>query len=147
MTTMQPALQAVVDDLATRVEVKYSAVHPGIFDPEGLARAALRVPAILLSTMGLSPIGSGDDGQDYEAHLRLHVITRDALGRLRADSALALVETLCGYIPGRRWDHAAWSDPAPWPDASNLYATEINAKGLALWAVDWNQTIRLPRIR
>ncbi|MCU0843208.1 MAG: hypothetical protein MUC79_16055 [Thiobacillaceae bacterium] len=144
------ALQSCVDDLARRVDVIDHGLTRGIFDAGELARHATRAPALWLHLANLEPTetSGGGDAYDYDAALTLYVIARDRLGSQRLEGALdALVLPLLGYIPGQRWGGDPWRNGAGAVAARTLYATAIDQQGLALWTLEWDQTLRLPRIR
>ena len=145
------ALQCCVDELAGVVPVVDHGVHRGIFDAQELARLATRTPALWLTCTALDPSAAGTtsgDAYDYDAALTLYCLARDRLGSPRLEGMLdALVTPLLGYIPGQRWGGDPWRSGASEAAARSLYATTIDQQGLALWAVAWDQTIRLPRLR
>lgn len=124
-------------------------VHPGITDARGLARASVRVPALLLSCLALAEGDyTGGDAYEYQAALSLYVIHRDQVGSPRLTGILDdLIVPLLGGIPGRDWGGTPWSGGAGIATARTLYSTEIDDQGIALWAVEWDQPIRLPRLR
>lgn len=146
---LHTALQLVVDDLAEQVHVPAARVHPGIFDAEEMARTVVQAPALLLSLAGLLE-GDYAGGEQYEyiAALTLYLPVRDEQpDRPRTETVLDdLVWPLLGYLPGRQFA-TPWSGPAGSPTAANLYSATIDARGVALWSIEWDQRLRLPRIR
>jgi hypothetical protein len=145
--TLSAALQLVVDDLAAQVHVSTARVHPGIFDAQEMSRAIVQAPALLLACAGLMEADDLEGDQyEYSAALALYLPVRDEPGRPRTDSVLDdLVWPLLGYIPGREFG-SPWSGPAGSPVARNLYSTTIDSRGVALWSVEWDQSIFLPRL-
>ena len=144
---LHAALQLVVDDLAAQVYVPTARVHPGIFDAEEMARTVVQAPALLLACAGLVP-GEDVEGGAYEytAALALYLPVRDEPGRARTETVLDdLVAPLLGYLPGLELPEP-WSGPAGWPVARNLYSATIDARGVALWSIEWDQTLFLPRL-
>ena len=144
------ALTGVVDTLATVVDVLDRGVLRGDLDAQELARLATRSPCLWLAVPVLSPSAedSGDGvGWDYDAALSLFVLTADRLGSPRLERMLdQMIVPLLGYIPGRAWGGAPWTSGARRPTARALYSTTIDQTGLALWVVEWDQSIRLPRV-
>jgi len=143
------ALGRITTDLAQTVAVAHHGVHRGIFDAAELARASLRAPALLVHCAGLrAGEYAGGDAHEYRADLTLYLIARDRLGSPRLEQALdELVQPLLGAIPGREWGGPPWSSAAGYPTARSLYSATIDQQGLALWAIEWDQLIRLPRVR
>lgn len=146
--SLTAALQLVCDDLAGQVSVRTARPHPGIYDAQELGRAALEAPALLLHCAALSPGEyAGGDAYEYEAALALYLPVRDEPGAPRTETLLDdLVAPLLGYLPGRTWG-GPWTGAAGQPLARNLYSATIDARGLALWSIEWDQTLRLPRLR
>lgn len=147
---LNAALQACITDLAARVPVLDFGVHRGIFDATELARLATRAPALWLHCAALTPdaAGSSGDTYDFDASLSLYCLARDRLGSPRLEGMLdELVEPLLGYIPGRNWGGAPWRSGASSAAGRSLYAATIDQQGLSLWVIEWEQSIRLPRLR
>lgn len=147
---LRAALDACVNELAGVVPVQAHGVTRGIFDPTELGRLVTRDSAIYLYCAALTPdedAGQGD-AFDYTADLILYTVVRGLQVDARLDTLLdALIVPLLGYIPGQRWGGDPWTGGAETPAARSLYATTSDAQGLALWAIEWTQTLRLPRLR
>lgn len=145
---LSEALRLVVDDLATQVQVADASIHPGIFDAAELARTIVAAPALRLACAGLVPGDyGGGDHFEYLAALVLYLPVRDVPGRARAATVTDdLVWPLLGYLPGRQYP-APWSGPATTPTAANLYSAKIDSTGVAMWSIEWDMPIRLPRRR
>ena len=145
--TLSGALQSVVDACAAQVHVQTARVHPGIFDAEELGRAIVQAPALLLSCAGLVEGDyTGGEAYEYVAALALYLPVRDEPGRPRTEAVLDdLVAPLLGWLPGREFS-APWSGPAGQPVARNLYSATLDARAVALWAIEWDMPIHLPRL-
>jgi hypothetical protein len=151
---LHAACQRIAAELGQVVPVRSSTVHRGIFDARELARASIQAPALLVHVSGLAP-APGDDGDDaygYTAALTCYVIQRDHAAGDRLERALDdLIAPLLGYIPGRLWCDAdgstEWTTPAGSVEATSLYSATIDQQAIALWALAWDQSIRLPRVR
>jgi hypothetical protein len=148
------ACERIAAELATVVPVRSSAVHRGIFDARELARASVQAPALLVHVASLRPAPSedGGDAYGYTAALTCYVVQRDHAAGDRLERALDdLIAPLLGYIPGRLWCDAdgasEWTAPAGSVEASSLYSATIDQQAIALWALAWDQSIRLPRVR
>jgi hypothetical protein len=73
---------------------------------------------------------------------------RDRAGSARLDGVLDdLIVPLLGWIPGQTWGGEPWARGADQPTAQSVFATEIDAQGIAVWAIAWDQALRLPRLR
>lgn len=146
--SLHAALAQMVAAVAGRVQVATARVHPGIFDAAEMARAVVEAPAALLTCAGLLDGDyAGGDAYEYVAALSLYLPVRDEPGRPRTVAVLDdLVLPLLGWLPGADFG-PPWGAPAGGPVARNLYSATIDSRGVALWAVEWDQSIRLPRLR
>lgn len=145
---MYRALQQMVEDLAKFVGVEHASVHPGIFDSEEMARTIVMAPSLLLAAGGLvEGEYAGGETFEYLVPLTLYLPVRDEPGKSRTESVLDnLVVPILGYLPGYECS-PPWSGPARSLSAVNLYNAVIDSKGFALWSIEWDQPIRLPRTR
>jgi hypothetical protein len=119
--------------------------HMGRFDEKELARLGVNTPAVLVAVLGApSATDVGNDERDQVVRTAAIVVTSDRRDLPRDEAALAIVEALLVRIPGQRWgqedchmvQHATVK-------AENLHSGEIDRRAIALWAVTWDQTIRL----
>lgn len=143
------ALESVLAELRTVVSVVDAGIHPGVVDPTELGRLSTRTPALYLAcpTLVPDPEPLADwDGYDYQAGPVAYVLMRDAPGAPRLPRMYdELIVPLLGYIDGQIWGGLPWLTPAGQPRARSLYSLEIDRMALALWTVEWEQSIRIPR--
>lgn len=145
------ALQACLDSIEARspVRLERPAVHPGIFEPKELARIAVLSPTVLLAAAGFDQDPEAGDGDtyDYAAELAANIIVRDSGDATRHQLAHRLVQYCLGRIPGQLWGGDPWIEPPGPILADNMYSAANDSVGVAWWAIRWQQTLRLPRIR
>nr|WP_205702106.1 hypothetical protein [Candidatus Hamiltonella defensa] len=81
---------------------------------------------------------------ENEAVLRLaaFVVTGDRRQLPKDEAALAIVESLLVLIPGQRWGVTGTMD-AKGVKADNLFSGQVERQGVAMWAVTWEQSVRL----
>lgn len=146
---LHAGLVRCIGDIAARVPVAAARVHRGVFDAETLARESVQAPALLLTCLALRPGEyAGGDLHEYTAELTLYCIARDRLGNSRLEGVLDdIITPLLGLIPGQLWGGSPFASGASAASARTLYAATIDQQGLALWAVEWEQSVRLPRVR
>lgn len=142
-------MNALLDAVCVRVrdwlpDLKECSVHDGRFTADEVRRWAIRTPAVRLACLGLASVGdSGDERSEPVLQLAAMVVTRDGAGMPRGKSARNLVDCLVSRVPRERWGLTGVG-PAGNLRADNLYSGKIDKFGVALWAVLWRQTLRLP---
>ena len=80
--------------------------------------------------------------QEMTVRLAAFVITADKRRLPKEEAALALVEALLALINGHRWGLSAIT-AAQNVKAENLFSGRVDKQGVALWAVTWDQAIRV----
>ncbi len=100
---------------------------------------------VRVAMLGLAnPVKVSDEGVDYEAIVGIYVVTRDGAGRLSRDEAsIAAVETIMILCDRTRWGLPFCKIGERPPSAQNLYNAKALADGMALWAIDLRQPVRL----
>jgi hypothetical protein len=129
-------IAAVVNDTGIRVED-----HPGRFTETELGRIltkkrSVRVAVEQVPTLQI--LGSGH----FKAELlfTVFIICSDTRDQGRHRSALALAEKILKAVPHNRWQTQFLKPVLPASiNADNLYSSEIDKKGIALWALSWQQ--------
>ncbi|WP_174889357.1 phage protein Gp37 [Candidatus Williamhamiltonella defendens] len=136
--------QAIMDKInAQLTELKAVAPHPGRFNLDELKRIATQLPAVRVALMGMPRVHMLETGEN-EAVLRLaaFVVTGDRRQLPKDEAALAIVESLLVLIPGQRWGVTGTMD-AKDVKADNLFSGQVERQGVAMWAVTWEQSVRL----
>lgn len=120
--------------------------HRGRFDNvEEIRRFATRAPCVLVAALRIPVDDAGGGLVVLPAMWGAFVITRDAGDLSRGDAAAALAEAVCLAIRDNEWGRDDVNTPTS-IDARNLYATEIDKLGVAMWGVGWQQTVAYPSI-
>lgn len=119
------------------------APHGGRFTQAELKRLAVKTPAILVACLGLVDIEDNTGGSvDVMASWGAFVVTADRPGVSRDAGALAILTALTQKVPGNKWGRGDVGYPER-VRADNLYSGQVEAAGVAMWAVTWQQGITL----
>ena len=146
MSTSNELLNAIKDDLKARFnELKTCEVHPGRFNLEELKRLSAKTPALLISSLGtVKPENTGTEQSDSTKQLAAYFVTKNA-PNMEADVACRnLVDALELYLEGQlpRWGLSDIGEPKA-IRSDNLYSSKVDKQGVMLWAVTWQQRIRM----
>ena len=130
-------------DAATASDVEVAA-HSGRFDESELAAFLVRAPAIRVAVLGIGQIDPVDDGSfDARARIGIYLATKDVDAALDRDTAvLSLSEAVMIGCHHKTWG-LDFAHPAKVGGAQNLYTEATRGKGVALWAIDITQAVRL----
>ena len=119
------------------------ATHAGRFDLAELKRIATKTPCVRVAVLGapeVESIGSGE--REVRLRMAAYIVTTDRRGLARDDSALAIVCALCDLVPDNTWSTRG-AHPAQRVSADNLFSGTLDRGAVALWAVSWEQTVRI----
>lgn len=136
--------QAILDRIKAELpDLRAVDPHPGRFNLDELKRIATRLPAVRVALMGAPTVNILETGEN-EAALKLaaFIVTGDRRQLPKEDSALAIVESLLVLIPAQRWGVKGVHD-ARMVKADNLFSGNVERQGVAMWAVTWEQSIRI----
>jgi len=143
MAALHDALAAVTAGIEAaigdpRVDV---ASHPGRFTEAELERLILKQRAVRVGIEQVAELQTQGPGQVRAQILfAAFVVCGDSLAAPRHQAALALTDTLLAALPYQRWGVSYLTAVLPASlRADNLYSGEINARGVALWALSWQQ--------
>ncbi len=142
---MNELLAAICSALSRLLpELTVCAPRDGRFDAAELRRAAVRAPAIYVACLGAPRVHTAAaDAQVYaDLQLAIYIVTTNAPGLPRGSAARNLADALLVYIPRARWDTDGIG-AAEQLRADNLYSTELDERGAALWSLTWTQRLRL----
>ncbi|EGG93496.1 hypothetical protein IMCC1989_1152 [gamma proteobacterium IMCC1989] len=136
----QKVLEKIKEELPDLKEVS---LHPGRFNLDELKRIGTKAPAVYVSLMGTPTVKRIETGEN-EVYIRLaaFIVTRDERKLPKDEAALAIVESLLVVIPCQRWGLKNTSDAVN-VKADNLFNGSIERKGVAMWAITWEQTLRI----
>ena len=140
-------------------ELKTCQPHDGRFSEREVKRFVLSAPAVLVACLGAVSIQDrGDQSIESVRQWAAFVLTDDCPGLTRGEAARNLVDALELLIlrgivrtdedTGVRSLSNRWGltgvGPAERVQSQNLYSGMIDEEGVALWAVTWRQTVRIP---
>ena len=147
MATLRNALTTITEGLAAVLEPVTGgaaidvAEHPGRFTEAELGQIVMKKRAVRVAIEALPQITVTGPGH-IEADLLVSafVICGDSAAGQRHQAAIDLVEQIALAVPHQRWG-VRYLRPAMSSTISvdNLYNGEIDAKGVALWAIAWQQ--------
>jgi hypothetical protein len=117
--------------------------HGGQFDLDQVKRYSAKAPAIIVACLRMGSIEI--QGGERVADLRwvAMILERNRDNDRRGVLALAKLELLTHLIAENRWGLDFTTAPATGFNAANLFSGAVDAKGLAMWAVVWDQKIDL----
>lgn len=119
--------------------------HPGRFNLAEIKRIGVKTPAIRVACLGL-PTGEavGDGEADRAVAWAAYILTTDKRGLPRDAAVIAMAQDLVLRLAGQRWNtsgvHPVADDAIR---AENLYSSDVDGHGIALWAVAWTQRVRM----
>lgn len=146
MTAMARVLElrdAIVDTIQDTVGDRVSVfAHGGSFNLEQINRYSAKAPAVVVATIACR--GIEIQGTERVADFRwvAFILARNDTGDARDEIALAMVELLMHLIGEQRWG-VECAQATKKVNAANLFSAGVDAKGLALWAITWDQAIDL----
>jgi hypothetical protein len=141
LLSIEGVLRAALPDT---VSVSHSG---GAFDAGELRRQLTAAPAAIVSCLGVHSFTRfRGDGWQMEGNWAAYIVTRDQPPDVLRDiAALNLATDVLRILPKQLWGNG---DGFILPDettisAHNLYSGTVDAALIALWAVTWQQGIRL----
>lgn len=145
LVDFRAALRAGIaaDSRFTGVEVS---IHGGDFDKDELLQYAKNPPSVIVHVLRADMESQGGHPV-AEVTCAAIVLAEDKAASPRDVQALNLVDALLRLLqtwPGPTWNLNTGSIGAPTDIvARNLYARELDAKGVAMWCVAWRQQLEL----
>jgi hypothetical protein len=142
---INPYLEAVTTAIKTALvdACKDVESHPGRFTEAELKRISLSRRAVRIAVEDiLETQVSPMKRVSYRLLMAAFVICSDRDGPDRSESAIELVEKVISVLPRNRWNSDDYKPVLESTiSAQNLYSGEIEKRGIAMWAITWNQTI------
>ncbi len=119
-------------------------VYAGEFSGGELSRGSLAAPAVLVACLGATRGDEHGSGEyDFVARFAAYCLTRHAGSRAqRGVLAQELAEGVLAALEGSRFGLRGLS-AAKVTRLDNLYGEAFDKAGVALWAVSWEQRIKL----
>ena len=142
MATLRDALTAITTGIKAQLDPAIDvAEHPGRFTEAELGQIVLKKRAVRLAIEAVPQVTvPGPGGIQAQLLISAFVICGDSAAGQRHQVALDLVQELLVNIPHERWGTNYLRPALPVSlSVDNLYSGEIDAKGIALWTVAWQQ--------
>lgn len=133
---------AIAQVFKEQLEDVHVSEHGGPFTMTELERVMKRTPALVVVCLGVSSVEAQGLTVTADASWGAFAITRDETVGKRDVAALLLIEAAAKLVPFQRWNNQA-SGAARALSIQNLYRSEVDAKGAALWAMRWRQNVDL----
>lgn len=148
-TILLDAIIARVRSLFTPQQVAEVREYAGEFNAAEIAQLSFNSPAILISVLGWTN-GKESKALGGARNTRLNqcvafVVTKDMRRDERMRKAAAITDALgYGLFTWSPDDHALCviGGPEEEPDAENMFGRAVDAQGLALWVLSWEQATR-----
>lgn len=133
---------AIVATIAQNLPaLKSCAPHGGRFDLQELQRWSMQAPAVAVSAVQIPGVAN-DETNQVRVRWVAYLIVKDAPGVTRDVVALDYTEALLRLARGNTWGLDNLQRPESLA-ADNLYNGQSDRKGMALWAVSWQQSVNL----
>lgn len=135
---------AIVNTIRTALgaTAKHVGAHSGRFDAGELARVSVNAPAVFISALAQSGINNSNGSSSATVSWAAFVVTTNVPQVPRDVSALLVVDILKRVIPDNRWGLEEEAESLPKNiQAQNLFSADIDARGVAMWALSWQQDI------
>lgn len=134
---------AIVDELKTKLAsaVKTVEGHGGRFDAKELMRVSAKAPAVFVAAMLLSEITRRHSETTATISWAVFVVAKDQPNNVTRDVvALTIAEAIGKIVPDNRWGLDGQCEGTPTSiRAQNMFSAEIDAKGVAMWGLSWQQ--------
>ena len=142
MATLRNALTTITAGLAAALDSSIDvAEHPGRFTEAELGQIVLKKRAVRVAIEAVPEVTvTGPGGIQAQLLMSAFVICGDSHAGPRHQVAIDLIEQIALAVPHQRWGVSYLRPALPASlTIDNLYNGEIDAKGIALWAIAWQQ--------
>jgi len=141
MTTLNQIQDAIVATIKNGLtDLKTVEAHGGRFDAGEIRRVSAKAPAAFIAVLNFRQLNNHGS---HMVTLGAFVTARDLPGNLRTKQAGALVSALATFISRNRWGLDDAEDIPQGISGRNLYGSNVDSKGVALWAITWQQRFEL----
>jgi len=133
--------EAIVAKIGTELpELRVVEPHGGRFDLQELRRVSTLSPGAFVACLQVADAddSTGDASGDvlWAVFVTVSASRRDAPRDL---VAMALAQGILALLPGQRWGREDAETIPRQIRADNLFSSEIDKHGVAMWAVSWRQ--------
>jgi len=127
-------------------KLKMCKPHPGAFTVDQLKEFRTSAPAVHVALPTIREVETAGEGKvKVSVKTLIAIIAKDGLtdGKklLKDQAALAMVQSLLIMLPCAAFGLGV--EPAEMLAADNLFSGETMGKGVAMWALHWNNTITI----
>ncbi|WP_163833287.1 phage protein Gp37 [Spartinivicinus ruber] len=124
-------------------DLKDVSTHAGRFDLGEVKRVANHTPTVkvaLMEARDFKPVET--EQRDVSLRLAAFVMVSDSRKLPKDEAAINIIEALSLLIAEQRWGMDGVL-AANGIKASNLYSSQTDRQGLAIWGITWDQVMRL----
>jgi phage gp37-like protein len=135
---------AIVNTIAAKITaLKTCEAHPGRFDLAEIKRVAANAPAVFIAALATGQ--QENIGGDIWAPVSFaaFIVTKDQPGKSRDSLVLDIVNALLVLADSNDWDSTDVVEDPINIRSQNLYSASIDKNGVAMWAITWQQKIKL----
>lgn len=145
MTCLVEVHEKIIASLDTIKGVFTCEAYAGQFNPDDMGRVSFKAPALFTACLG-GPKGAdrGTGELPIDARWLVFIVTRSTRGRSdRHNQALTLAEKVALTVQDNRWELGGAVSAPEKLEIKNLFSGKADGKGVALYAVSWQQTVNL----
>ena len=142
MATLRDALTTITTGITSFLDPSIDVdQHPGRFTEAELGQIVMKKRAVRVAIEAVPQVNvTGPGGIHAELLMSAFVICGDSHAGPRHQVAIELIEQIALALPHERWGVSYLRPALPASmTIDNLYNGEIDAKGIALWAIAWQQ--------
>lgn len=139
--TVRAAIVEMID--AEIPALKTCEAHPGRFDLAEIKRVAAKAPAVFVAALatGQQELNGGD--VQAPVSFAAFIVTKDQPQKTRDSLVLDIVNALLVLTDSNDWDSTDVVEDPINIRSQNLYSASIDKNGVAMWAITWQQKIKL----
>jgi phage gp37-like protein len=138
---------AIVDMIDAEISaLKTCEAHPGRFDLTELKRVAANAPAVFVAALATGQQENIGGDTWAPVSFAAFIVTKDQPGKTRDSLALDIVNALLVLADSNDWDSEDVVEDPVNLRSQNLYSSSIDKNGIAMWAITWQQKIKLGNV-
>lgn len=138
---------AIVNTIAAKITaLKTCEAHPGRFDLVEIKRVAANAPAVFVAALATGKQESSNGDVQAPVSFAVFIVTKDQPQKTRDSLVLDIVNALLVLTDSNDWDSEDVIEDPTNIRSQNLYSASIDKNGIAMWAITWQQKIKLGNV-
>jgi phage gp37-like protein len=135
---------AIVNTIAAKITaLKTCEAHPGRFDLVEIKRVAANAPAVFVAALATGKQESSNGDVQAPVTFAAFIVTKDQPQITRDSLVLDIVSALLVLADSNDWGSADVVENPVSIRGRNLYSASIDKHGISMWAITWQQKIKL----